>query len=98
MLIKTQESPHVIETHDERIPKLPMVSRDLQQISRELSISNIDLARNDSNLPTNNKELQREQLPVQHHTAQQRNKAIEQIRTRSGRAVKTPSYLKDYVC
>ncbi|KAH3736353.1 hypothetical protein DPMN_042916 [Dreissena polymorpha] len=40
MLMKTKESPHVIETHDETIPKLPMVSRDLQQNSRELSISN----------------------------------------------------------
>jgi hypothetical protein len=98
MLMKTKESPHVIETHDETIPKLPMVSRDLQQNSRELSISNRDLARNDSNLPTNNRELPREQQPVQRHSAQQRNNATEQIRTRSGRAVKTPSYLKDYVC
>jgi transposase InsO family protein len=98
MLMKTKESPHVIETHDETIPKLPMVSRDLQQNGRELSISNRDLARNDSNLPTNNRELPREQQPVQRHSAQQRNNATEQIRTRSGRAVKTPSYLKDYVC
>ncbi|KAH3730650.1 hypothetical protein DPMN_056641 [Dreissena polymorpha] len=90
MLMKTKESPHVIETHNETIP---MVSRDLQQNGRELSISNRDLARNDRPLPTNNRELPREQLPVQHHSAQQRNNATEQIRTRSGRAMKTPSYL-----
>ena len=90
MLMKTKESPHVIETHDETIPILPMVSRDLQQNGRELSISNRDLARNDSNLPTNNRELPREQQPVQRHSARQRNNATEQIRTRSGRAVKTP--------
>ncbi|KAH3844470.1 hypothetical protein DPMN_086728 [Dreissena polymorpha] len=98
MLMKTKESPHFIETHDETIPKLPMVSRDLQQNDRKLSLSNRDLARNGRKLTTNNRELPREQLLVQRHLSQQRNKATEQIRTRSGRAVKISSYLKDYVC
>ncbi|KAH3746458.1 hypothetical protein DPMN_180866 [Dreissena polymorpha] len=57
MLMKTKESPHVIEAYDETIPKLPMVSRDLQQNGRELSISNRDLARNDRKLQTNIKRV-----------------------------------------
>ncbi|KAH3774942.1 hypothetical protein DPMN_176336 [Dreissena polymorpha] len=69
MLMKTKESQHVIEIRDEIIPKLPMVSRDMQQNGRELSMSNRDLAMNDRNLPTNNRKLPREQLPALHHSA-----------------------------
>jgi len=84
MLMRTRETPHIIESRSEGLP-FPVAQRSTQ------SSGNTKHGEVRNRSPQPHPELQTHTEPVN-------NQGTPVIRSRFGRVIKKPSYLRDYVC